>query len=162
MRILGVILILFGLVLCLTIIAAPFGIFLIIVGIVLAIVGGRRKTVITNVVQVSNVVPDQRDVRGPAMTLPSTKYREVEPRVEPAIVEAKAYIAPPVEDGFDRNKWNALMKYDPEIAQVATKLEALGQHRVDEFAKAYLAINDKSYLPVIVKKIIDDARKEAS
>jgi hypothetical protein len=158
MRILGVVLILFGLVLCLTIIAAPFGIFLIIVGIVLAIVGGRRKTVITNVVQVSNVVPEQRDMRGPEISVPTARYREI----EPAITEPAAYIPPPPKDDFDRNKWDALLRYDPEIAQVVTKLGTLGQHRVDEFAKAYLAINDKSYLPVIVKKIIDDARKQAN
>jgi len=165
MRIFGVVLILFGLVLCITIIGAPFGIFLIIVGVVLIVLGSRRKTVITNVVQVSNVVPNHPDQRAPAaeISFPATKYRDVEPRLQPASVQPKGYIAPPPkDDDFDRNKWDALLKYDPDIAQVATKLSTLGQHRVDEFAKAYLAINDKAYLAVIVKKIIDDARKETS
>jgi hypothetical protein len=61
---------------------------------------------------------------------------------------------------FDRTKWNALLKYDPELAIVADKLRPLGQKWVDEFAAAYLAINEKSYLPSIISKIIADARKE--
>jgi hypothetical protein len=61
---------------------------------------------------------------------------------------------------YDTGRWSALLKYDPEIRSVAEKLAVLGQRRVDEFAKAYLALNDKSYLPHIVRKIINDARSE--
>ena len=63
-------------------------------------------------------------------------------------------------EDYDRAKWHALLKYDGDIARVAERLNVLGQHRVDEFAKAYLAINDKSYLPIILEKIIAQARKE--
>ena len=62
---------------------------------------------------------------------------------------------------FDREKWQALERYDPEIATIANKLRVLGDKWVDEFARAYLAPNDKKYLPNIVQKIIDDARLEA-
>jgi hypothetical protein len=61
---------------------------------------------------------------------------------------------------LDRNKWNALLQYDEQIAQVAAKLRPLGDKWVDQFGAAFLALNDKSYLPSIVKKIIEDARKE--
>jgi len=54
----------------------------------------------------------------------------------------------------------ALLKYDHDIAKVADKLRALGDHWVGEFAKSYLAINNKAYLPNIVTQIIADARKE--
>jgi hypothetical protein len=54
MRIVGVILVLIGLVLCLTIIGIFFGIPMILIGIVLIALGGRRKTIIQNVVTVSN------------------------------------------------------------------------------------------------------------
>jgi hypothetical protein len=61
---------------------------------------------------------------------------------------------------FDRSKWNVMLKDDPELATVADKLRPLGQKWVDEFAASYLAINDKSNLLAIVKKVISDARKE--
>jgi hypothetical protein len=63
---------------------------------------------------------------------------------------------------FDRQKWEALTKYDPEIAAIANKLNQLGQKWVDEFARAYLALNDKQYLPNIVQKLIADARAEVA
>jgi len=61
---------------------------------------------------------------------------------------------------YDRQKWNALVKYDDEIALVAEKLQPLGQRWMDEFASSYLALNDKKYLPNLVKKIIGNARKD--
>ena len=54
MRVLGGILIVLGLILCLTIIGAFFGIPMILIGIVLVALGGRRKTIIQNVVTVTN------------------------------------------------------------------------------------------------------------
>jgi uncharacterized protein DUF5362 len=54
MRIIGVILVLIGLVLCFTIIGIFFGLPMILIGIVLIALGGRRKTIIQNVVTVSN------------------------------------------------------------------------------------------------------------
>jgi hypothetical protein len=62
---------------------------------------------------------------------------------------------------LDREKWQALEKYDSEIATIANKLRVLGDKWVDEFARAYLALGDKQHLPNIVQKIIADARLEA-
>ena len=53
MRIFGGVLILIGLLVCLTIVGIPFGIILILVGAAMCIFGGSRRTVINNVVQVS-------------------------------------------------------------------------------------------------------------
>lgn len=55
---------------------------------------------------------------------------------------------------------NALMKYDDEIAMVVEKLKPLGQKWVDEFVHSYVVLNDKSYLPSLVQKIIAGARAE--
>lgn len=68
--------------------------------------------------------------------------------------------APRSSSPYDKAKWNALLKYDPEIAIVTDKLRPLGQKWLDEFAASYLAINDKNYLPSIVQKLIRDARSE--
>ena len=55
---------------------------------------------------------------------------------------------------FDHAKWDALLKYDKEISAIAEKLRPLGQKWLDEFASSYLALNDKTYLPEIEKKIL--------
>ncbi len=59
---------------------------------------------------------------------------------------------------YDRSKWATLVKYDEDIARVAAELRPLGRHWVDEFAKAYLSLNDKAYVPNIVQKIVADAK----
>ena len=61
MRILGAFLIILGLLLCLSIVGAVVGIPMIFIGLIVIVVGGRRKTVITNVVQVSNSIPAGAD-----------------------------------------------------------------------------------------------------
>jgi len=63
---------------------------------------------------------------------------------------------------FDRDKWNALLEYDDLIAEIVRKLRPLGQKWIDELAASYLAINDKSYLPAIVQKIIAKAKAESA
>jgi hypothetical protein len=59
MRVFGLILFLLGIVLLFGILTAPLGIIFIIAGIVMMALGGRRKTVIHNVIQVSNNVGQQ-------------------------------------------------------------------------------------------------------
>lgn len=61
---------------------------------------------------------------------------------------------------FDRAKWNALVQYDKDIAFMAEKLRPLGQKWMDEFASSYLALNDKTYLPEIERKIVASAKLE--
>jgi hypothetical protein len=61
---------------------------------------------------------------------------------------------------FDRQKWAALLQYDEEIAASAERLRPLGPKWVDELASAYMALNDKSYLPQIVEKIESRANEE--
>jgi hypothetical protein len=63
--------------------------------------------------------------------------------------------------GYDIEKWEALLKYDKDIAMVAQKLRPLGEKWVDEFARAFLILNDERYLPDIVQRIIADAKEEA-
>lgn len=61
---------------------------------------------------------------------------------------------------FDQEKWNALLKYDADIASLADKIRPYGQKWSDEFAASYLALNDKKYLADIEQKIISTAKKE--
>ncbi len=61
---------------------------------------------------------------------------------------------------YDRKKWLALVRYDPDIATVAKQLEPLGEKWIDECASSYLVLNDKAYLPKIVERILLDHQAE--
>jgi hypothetical protein len=63
-------------------------------------------------------------------------------------------------EDFDRQKWAALRKYDPDIGGISEKVDLLGQRWADEFARDYLALNDKQYLRPIVERIVAAARAE--
>jgi hypothetical protein len=60
---------------------------------------------------------------------------------------------------YDLDKWRAVIKNDDAIAAVAEKLQPLGDKWVDEFARNYLAVNDKKQVWPIVQKIISDWRE---
>jgi hypothetical protein len=161
MRIFGVILIIVGLLVCLTIIGIPFGLFLIFVGVLLVIFGSRRRTVITNVVQVSTT-PSHQSL---TMESDSNGHHVISPPRQPPIIDIAprrqpARIPSSGTDDYDHAKWDALVTYDDDIAQVEKRLKVLGQQWVDKFAKAYLAINDKSYIPIILNKIVAEVRSQ--
>jgi hypothetical protein len=58
---------------------------------------------------------------------------------------------------YDAAKWDALVKYDEEIASAEKTIHPLGQKWIDELARSYFALGDKSYLPRIVAKIQEAA-----
>jgi hypothetical protein len=63
---------------------------------------------------------------------------------------------------FQSEKWNALLKYDPEISAAAKQLRAFGDRWVEELGRAYFALEeDRSYLPNIVRKLVEEAESEA-
>jgi hypothetical protein len=73
------------------------------------------------------------------------------------------YSEPPSSQhkAFDIEKWNALLQYDDELSQAAETIRPLGDKWVDELARAYLILDDKRYLPNILKKISAAAQEEA-
>ena len=183
---LGVVLVIVGLLFCLTIIGAVIGIPMMAVGGGLVFWGLLlgRKTVITNVVQVSNSpgAPGNHFSTNDGHEPP--RYLEREPPIiQPAMKEVNSPRAAldnlhrtlasehTIEHdrneqagkySYDRAKWNALVEYDPDLAKIAAVLKPYGSKYTDQFASAYLAINDKSYLAVIVQKIITTARQDAA
>ena len=74
-----------------------------------------------------------------------------------ATTSSSAAVAP----ALDRAKWEALLKYDNDIAAVANRLHPLGARWLDEFASSYLALNDKTYLQSIEQKIVAAAALES-
>lgn len=170
MIIAGVLIGLFGLFLCFTIILIPVGIILMFVGGGLMTVGliRGRKTVITNVVQVSSVPGHAMQANIPVDTSADqiTASRRIEP---PAYNPQQRDFAPSPRmidvtpnASYDQTKWAALVRYDDDIARVAKALEAYDKKYTDEFAAAYLVLNDKAYLPMIIKKILASAKQDAA
>jgi uncharacterized protein YecT (DUF1311 family) len=62
--------------------------------------------------------------------------------------------------GFDQTKWNALLRYDKDIAAAADQLRPYGLKWTNELAAAYMAINEKSYLAEIVVNITERVHLE--
>jgi restriction system protein len=69
-------------------------------------------------------------------------------------------LSPVLGPRFDRARWAALLAQDPQLNMVANKLRPLGQIWVDRFAASYFATNDRKRLPILVSKIIADAKRE--
>jgi len=63
---------------------------------------------------------------------------------------------------YDQRKWNALVAHDPDIARIAGILAPYDRKYTDEFASAYMSVNDKSYLPAIVQKILAIVKQDAA
>jgi hypothetical protein len=163
MAIFGAILIVVGLFFCLTIVGAVFGIPMILIGIICVVVGMmRRRTVITNVVQVSNVpgqqswAPQNQDTSRPEPMFDHPKMITANP------VPQKPNVRPVTAESYDRAKWDALVSYDDDIARVVDALQPFGQKYVDQLATAYLAINDKDYLAVICQKVVATAKSDSA
>lgn len=148
MRILGGVLIVLGLLFCLSVIGAIIGIPMIILGIVLAALGGRR-TLITNVVSVQTAPATRTDFEPQA---PAVLHRASElpreplqrqPRLEAIEVPATAY---------DAGKWQVLIRYDDDIRNAVERVRPFGDAYEAELATAYLQVNDKAYLDSVRRK----------
>lgn len=63
---------------------------------------------------------------------------------------------------YDKDKWNALVEFDLELARVEAVLRPYGQKYIDQLATAYLTLNDKNKLSDIIKKIVETARQDAA
>jgi hypothetical protein len=61
---------------------------------------------------------------------------------------------------FDQQRWNALVAYDDDIKRIVEALSPYGPKYIDQFSKAYMALNDKQYLPQIVQDILTTARAD--
>jgi hypothetical protein len=154
MRIVGAMLILLGLLLCLSIVGAIVGIPMILIGAVLVAIGGRRKVVITNTVTVANTMPVA--TRSPVDDAPLRSVRPAE-RLPPSFSSSTASLPPPSES-FDRKRWLSLVRYDDELRTAAETVRPYGQKWEDELAEEYLQINDKAYLSKIVERIVSEAK----
>jgi hypothetical protein len=67
----------------------------------------------------------------------------------------------PDPNAYDLEKWRALVKSDADISRSVEVVLPFGKKYVDQLAMAYLAFEEKSYLPAIVKIVADAIRKDS-
>jgi hypothetical protein len=62
---------------------------------------------------------------------------------------------------FPIEKWNALVKYDPQIVPIADQLRPFGEKWVWTLGRDYFALQeDRAYLPHMLHRLLDEAVKE--
>jgi len=65
------------------------------------------------------------------------------------------------DKSYPMDKWDALVKYDPQISAAADKLAPYGDVWIDKLGQAYFALEeDRSYLPNIVQRLSEEAEGE--
>ena len=67
----------------------------------------------------------------------------------------------PDPNAYDLEKWRALVKSDADISRSVEAVLPFGKKYVDQLAMAYLAFEEKSYLPAIVKMVADAIKKDS-
>lgn len=68
----------------------------------------------------------------------------------------------PAPSHEDDDKWNALVKYDDDIAAACKTLAPYGDSAIQELRTVYLSLNDKSKLDVIVRDIEASFRSDTA
>ena len=90
--------------------------------------------------------------------------RQPKPR-KPALVSRKERPVrrpdEPDPNAYDLEKWRALVKSDADISRSVEAVQPFGKKYVDQLAVAYLAFQEKSYLPAIVKMVADAIKKDS-
>lgn len=164
MRIAGWILLVLGLVLCVSVAWAPLGLLMMGVGLIALQVAERSRRKVGRAVAAGNASAGT-PVHESAIPLPA------EPEVlrEPRPIPAPTNRAPPVvrsadpdRYGYDREEWRRLVESDSDLAQLASVLGDYGQQYVDEFACSYLAAPEKSRIAGIIDAIVARARSTRS
>ena len=163
LRIAGWILLVVGLVLCLSVVWAPLGLLMMGVGLVSLQVAEQKQRKARTAVASANAGAD-KPMEESAIPRPKEPrvFREPAPiPVAPSGVPELAELRAPTY-GYDREEWRRLVESDPDLAQLASVLGDYGQQYVDAFARNYLPAPNKSRIAGIVDGIIAKARSSHS
>jgi hypothetical protein len=152
MRIAGWLLLVSGFLLCVSILSAALGFLLMGFGLILLQIAEQKNK--------------------SQFTLGASRFGQSEPQWQPAspralapseeeesgVVDRESAIGP---NSYDRERWRLLLRNDADISRLVTALAPYGQKYVDQLAAAYLASNDKDYLPMILMEIVASARRDS-
>jgi len=153
MRIAGWVLLVGGFLLCVSVLSAALGFLFMGFGLIfLQIAEQRDKSPATSDASRSGQSEPQREPPPHRALAPAQAAQERE------VVNRESAIGP----GFyDRERWRLLLRNDADISRLVTVLAPYGEKYVDELAAAYLALNDKDHLPMILRQIIASARRDS-
>jgi hypothetical protein len=155
-RVTGWILLIAGAFLCATLVWATLGFLLMGIGLLsLLVAENNRKR--ARRPEVSGARLDQPIAEPPPVAAPP-------PIVEPGPFVRREPTMEPIAPAsfYDRQAWRELVESDADLARVAAVLGDYGHQYVDELAREYLAVGDKTRLPEIVDGIIGRAGASAA
>jgi hypothetical protein len=155
MRILGWLLLVGGLLLCVSIIWAAPGFFCMGLGLIFLQIAERKRRRAESTASPS----DQSEPQAEQAQIPEPVWALSPPETDEDAGAGRENVTG--QHPYDRQKWCALLSSDADISRLAEALQPYGQKYVDEFAAAYLALNDKDYLPMILRNIIASARRDS-
>jgi hypothetical protein len=153
MRVAGWVLLVGGVLLCVSILSAALGFLFMGFGLLfLQIAEQKDKTPATSDASRSGQSEPEREPPPPRALAPSQAEEGRE------VVDRERALYP---NHYDRERWRLLLRNDADISRLVTALAPYGQKYVDELAAAYLALNDKDHLPMILREIIASARRDS-
>jgi hypothetical protein len=152
MRIAGWVLLVSGFLLCVSILSAALGFLLMGFGLIfLQIAEQKNKSQFTSGASRSGQSERQWQPPQPRALAPSEEE-------EREVVDRESAIGP---NSYDQERWRLLLRNDADISRLVTALAPYGQKYVDQLAAAYLASNDRDYLPMILTEIVASARRDS-
>src|SRR5882724_5881735 len=155
MRILGWLLLVGGLLLCVSVLWAAPGFFCMGLGSIFLQIAERKRRRAESTASAS----DQSDPQAEQAPIPDATWTRLPPQIDEDAGAGRENVTGLYS--YDRQEWRALLSSDADILRLAKVLEPYGQKYLDEFAAAYLALNDKDYLPMILRQIIASARRDS-
>jgi hypothetical protein len=155
MRILGWLLLVGGLLLCVSILWAAPGFVCMGLGLIFLQIAERKRRKAKSAAWSS----DPSEPQAEQAQIPDAAWAVVPPETEEDAGGGRENVTGLCS--YDRQEWRALLGSDADISRLAKVLEGYGQKYVDEFAAAYLAVNDKDYLPAILRKIVASASRDS-
>jgi hypothetical protein len=153
-RIVGWILLIGGLLLCVSVAWAALGFLLMAIGLIaLQVAEKKRKRAQNTAVggEAVGMLPGPTPVIHPAQAVAG-------PQIAPAPAGWAPRYASLGTSSYDKEAWRRLVESDPELQQLASVLARYGQQYVDQFASSYLAAPEKNRIATIVDEIIAKAR----
>lgn len=154
MRIVGWILLIGGLLLCVSVAWAALGFLSMAIGLIALQVAEKKRKRAQNAAvggEAVDMLPGATPVIHPAEAVAG-------PQIAPAPAGWAPRYASLGTSSYDKEAWRRLVESDPELQQLASVLAKYGQQYVDQFATSYLAAPERNRIATIVDEIIAKAR----
>jgi len=155
MRLVGTVLLLVGILLCISVTWAAIGFFAMSFGLICLLIHeneiARSRMPTKSTIFSQEEVPLQPQqtvgIASPAPRPPAIPMKPPATRLFPNLVfhdlSSSDPASTPSPSSFDQEKWQALCAHDPELAKLVAVLRPFGTKYVDELARAFLFFSEK-------------------